>query len=569
MRKKIFLRCFAVSLASSLIMFIFGFLAVKINAESVMKERLIEETEIVALLLDNKNDFEKFKVYEGDDEFRITVFDTQGNVLLESDTQAVLENHLDREEIQDALSGAPKTVKRYSETFKCEMTYYAILVEIQNSEPIILRLAIRSSQLSSYLIITLPVFLFVLLISLVLSIVISHFISLNISTKITSVGKSLKSVNMGEYIPIHADKNEPELYSVLCEINKLNESTHAHIIEIEGEHKKLGRVLDNISQGIIALDKMKQIAFINKSTREIFGYRAEVSGKGISAIVDDLALLSKISSHIYEDYSFESSYKDKELSFVIKELAHDELTISTIIIITDITSEKAIEKQKSDFFANASHELKTPITVMQGLSELVLSNGDINDATRVRIERIHKESVRLSSLISDMLLLSRMERGDEAQIPLCAVSLASCVSEVYEELSEKIAEKALTFTLSGDATVLAEPKKIFELVENLLSNAINYNKPNGKIEVLIEENEKSATLCIKDTGIGIEKKHIPMLCQRFYRVDKSHSKKTGGTGLGLAIVKHVCALYGAQLEIESELGVGSVFTVTFNKGLTH
>lgn len=563
MRKKIFLRCFAVALACSLIMFVFGFLAVKINAESVMKERLIEETEIVALLLDSKSDFEKFKIYEGDDEFRITVFDTQGNVLLESDTQASLENHLDREEIQHALSGKPKTVKRYSETFRCEMTYYAMMVEMQGSEPVILRLAIRSSQLSSYLIITLPVFLFVLLISLILSIVISHFISLNISTRITSVGSSLKSVNKGKYIPIHADKNEPELYSVLCEINKLNESTHAHIVEIEREHKKLARVLDNISQGIIALDKMKQIAFINKSTRQIFSYHGEDIGKGVVDIVDDLALLSKISSHIYEEYSFESSYKDKELSVAIKELGKDELSISTIIIITDITNEKAIAKQKSDFFANASHELKTPVTVMQGLSELVLSNEDLNEATRVRIERIHKESLRLSSLISDMLLLSKMERGDEAQIPLSAVSLASCVDEVYEELSERIKEKALTFTSEGDATVYADPKKIFELVENLLSNAVNYNRQGGKIEVSITKNEKSATLCIKDTGIGIEKKHIPLLCQRFYRVDKSHSKKTGGTGLGLSIVKHVCALYGAQLEIESELGVGSVFTVIF------
>lgn len=565
MRKKIFLRFFAVTLCATLLMFIFGFFAVKLNAEKVMTERLIEETKIVALLLDNEQDFSEFKAYEGNDKFRITVFDTRGNVLIESDTREELGNHIDREEVQYALNDSPKTVKRYSETFECEMTYYAMKVELDNGTTVILRLALRSSEMTSYLTVTLPLLIVVLIVALVISIVISHFISLNVSSKILDVGTSLKSVNKGEYVPINADASEPELYSVLCEINELNESTHTHIRDMEREQKKLSCVLDNVSQGIIAVNHMQEVAFMNKSTCEIFACNSSVVGKNIVNITDDLGLVSKITNHIFEDYSFEYTYGERELSILIHELQKDELTISSIIIITDITSERAVAKQKSEFFANASHELKTPITVMQGLSELLLEDEDIGKGAHKRIERIHKESVRLGSLISDMLKLSKLERGDEVELSTLKVDLGEVFSEVLDELGDKMNRKNISHSIAGTASVLADPKKIYELAENLLSNAVNYNKDGGSVAVELFEDENIAQIRVKDTGIGIDEKHIPMLCQRFYRVDKSHSKKTGGTGLGLAIVKHICALYGASLEIESKLGEGSTFIVKFNK----
>ena len=565
MRRKIFLRFFSLVFASTLLMFIFGFIAVKYNGERVMEERLIEETRIVALLLDNTDDFKEFKAYEGNDKFRITVFDTAGNVLAESDTRQELENHSDRKEIIYALNDSPTAVKRYSETFDCEMTYYAMKVLLESGETVILRLAIRSSETSSYLTMTLPLLIIVLAFALVISIIISHFISLGISSKVVDVGNSLKSLNKGQYVPIKADEGEPELYSVLCEINELNESTHAHIREVEMEQRKLARVLDNISQGIIALDKMQEIAFINDSTKKIFGCDDLVVGKGVVSLIDDLSILSKISNHIFENYEFEATYKEREFSFVIHELAGDELSISSIIIITDITNERAIAKQKSDFFANASHELKTPITVMQGLSELLLDSENLDTGSQKRIERIHKESMRLGSLISDMLKLSKLEGGEEIELNTKKVEMREIFSEVLDELKVKMAKKSITSTVSGNATIEADPKKMYELAQNLISNAVSYNKDGGSIKIELEETETESIIKVTDTGIGIDKKHIPMLCQRFYRVDKSHSKKTGGTGLGLAIVKHICALYGATLEIESELDVGSSFIVKFKK----
>ena len=563
MKRKIFFRFFSVTLISTLIMFIFGFISINLNAEKLMVERLVEETKLVALMLDSPDDFEKFKAYEGNDKFRVTLIDTDGDVLLESDTRSKLENHMDREEIQHALNDTPQAVKRYSETFECEMTYYAMKVDVPSHGTVILRLALRSSEITSYLSVVLPMLIIVLAVSLVLSIIISHFISLNVSEKIVDVGKSLKSVNRGEYTPIQADKSEPELYSVFSEINQLNESTHKHLLELEREKIKLTRVLESISQGIIAVNDKKEIVFVNKSAISIFQGNKSLEGKSLAYLIGDQRIYERISRHMFEDHAFECEVEERLLSVVIHETAKDDLKISSIIIITDITGEKAIARQKSEFFANASHELKTPITVMQGLSELLMADEGLTEVATKRIERIHKESLRLGSLISDMLKLSKLESGDEPELIMTAVCLRDTFEEVFEELKERMAKKSISFSISGDATIMGDPKKIFELAQNLCSNAVSYNKENGSITVSIEKKENEVRLLVADTGIGIEKKHIPLLCQRFYRVDKSHSKKTGGTGLGLAIVKHICALYGATLNIESEIDKGTVVTVIF------
>ena len=562
MKRKIFIRFFSVILASTLLVFAFGLLAMGMGAQSIMTERLIEETKIVALMLDSPEQFEKFKAYEDNDKFRITVLDTSGNVLLESDTHAELENHSSREEIQAALSGSPTPVTRYSETFECEMTYYAMRVTLDNGQEVILRLAIRSSEITPFVELATPLLIIVLIIALVLSFIIAHFISVNISEKIVSVGKSLKSVNRGEYVPIVADKSEPELFSVLKEINELNESTHDYILETERQGRLLNTVLENISQGIIALNDRGEIAFINKSALSLFEAESCMVGRELFELMGGTEAYERISASSLQDCALDCKHGDKHLHVAVCEVAKDDISISTIIIITDVTAEKAIQKQKSDFFANASHELKTPVTVMQGLSELLLVDTEISEGSQARIERIHKESVRLGSLISDMLKISRLESGDiENESASVPVSLRQTAMEIFEELRVKLNEKSVSFTVEGDGNVTGDPKKIYELLENLCSNAVNYNKEGGSVTVKISESNGNTVLSVRDTGIGIDKKHIPHLCQRFYRVDKSHSKKTGGTGLGLAIVKHICALYGATLTIDSELDKGTTVTV--------
>ena len=567
MKKKTLLQILALTFLSVLVMFIFGIVAVNVNAKEMMKERLAEETELACSLVQNTDDFDKFSRYENDDAFRVTIMDLDGNVLFESDTKSPLENHIDREEVKNALNGKPETVERYSETFGCNMTYYALKTELADGTEIVLRLAVKSSQINGYLGVALPILIVVLVVCLIASIVISNVLSNKISGKITEVGDSLRSLNAGNYIPIKTDSGEPELYSVLNQINELNANTHTHIQRVQEEHQKLNTVLENVSQGIVAIDEHKKIIFVNKSISEIFDSVDNLTGKDFIYLIDDLPLCEKIARHLGENYASEYTYKGKELSVVIRKVESEQQSgkVYSIVIITDITSEKAMAKQKSDFFANASHELKTPVAVMQGLSELLLAKETLDDGSKKQVDRIHKESLRLASLISDMLKLSKLENGEETEIVLSDVNLREVAEEVLAELSTKIAEKNITATITGNATVVADSKKIFELIENLCSNAINYNKDNGKINVCITEKDDGVELKVSDTGIGIEKDKIPRLCERFYRVDKSRSKKTGGTGLGLAIVKHICALYKAELSIESEIGIGTTVTIIFDK----
>jgi two-component system phosphate regulon sensor histidine kinase PhoR len=202
---------------------------------------------------------------------------------------------------------------------------------------------------------------------------------------------------------------------------------------------------------------------------------------------------------------------------------------------------------------------------MQGFSEMLMNKDGVDEGSKKQIARIYKESLRLGSLISDMLMLSKIESGDAPKNELAKISLEDITAEIIGEFTEEIKKKNFTTYVVGSTTIEADHNMVFELIENLISNAIKYNKDGGSVTVTIANSESGAILKVADTGIGIEKEHLPRLCERFYRVDKSHSKRIGGTGLGLAIVKHICAIIGAELSIESEFGIGTTFTVIFGK----
>ncbi len=567
MKKKIFYRFFAVTLVSVLLMFVFGLLAVNLNTKNVVNERLKEETELAARLLNEQSDFTVFNAYSDNPELRITIFDIQGNTLYESDAKAALGNHADREEIINAIAGNPTTVERYSDTFKCDMTYYAVKATLVGGEEVIFRLAVRSSQVTSYITALVPLLIVVLAVSLIISFILSNILSRSVSGKVTEIGESLKSLNGGEYTPIKTDMSEPELFAVLNQINELNANIHSHIRVADGERVKLNTVLDNVSQSIIALDSAKRIVFANKSAFSLFNGTHRVIGRDLIFLIENPEIYENISSHLGEDHAFTCSYNGMELSVVISKVTDDAISdeIAAILIVTDSTQEKLVQKQKSDFFANASHELKTPITVMQGFAEVLMNKEGIDDASKKQLGRIYKESQRLGSLISDMLMLSKIESGDAPKRVLSEVALEDIAKEVLDGLSEKAQSRNITAAIVGSAKLTADQTMIFELVENLVSNAIKYNKDGGSVTISIGDTEKGVCLQVADTGIGIEKEHLPRLCERFYRVDKSHSKRIGGTGLGLAIVKHICAIFGAELSIESEFGIGTTVRVLFEK----
>lgn len=570
MKRKIFLVVSLVTILAALLVFGSGIFAINMSAENAVLERLETETKLVASLVNSREDFSKLEQYRSSQDLRITVIAEDGTVLFDTDTSEPLENHSEREEFIAAMKGQPKVVRRYSETFGCDMNYYAIKTALSDGENVVLRLAVRETLIKSYVTLSMPVFILLLLIVLALSFEAGNQIARKVSARFSDISASIQSVADGNYTPIKTSTRDAEMYSLIGSINDVNARISRHIQNAETQQKTLSTVLSAISQGIIALDSEKRIVFINKSALKLFGindYTPDGEKHDLIFVVDNLDLYALISSHADGNFAFDFRLDDKDLNILITRVEDETLRdeITTIIVISDVTSQKSVARQKSDFFQNASHELKTPVTVIRGLTEILLQKDNTDEFTKKKLTSIHDESLRLSSIISDMLKLSSLEntvsvREDEEDEK---VDLVAAAHEIMAELSPRAEEKKLSVSITGKGWVNMLRSNASELLDNLCSNAINYNKEGGKITIDVMQDDRNTVLKVIDTGIGIEQQHIPRLCERFYRVDKSRSKKTGGTGLGLAIVKHICLRYGAHLDIDSTFGEGTCVTVTF------
>ena len=570
MKRKIFLVVSLVTILAALLVFGSGIFAINMSAENAVLERLETETKLVASLVNSREDFSKLEQYRSSQDLRITVIAEDGTVLFDTDTSEPLENHSEREEFIAAMEGQPKVVRRYSETFGCDMNYYAIKTALSDGENVVLRLAVRETLIKSYVTLSMPVFILLLLIVLALSFEAGNQIARKVSARFSDISASIQSVADGNYTPIKTSTRDAEMYSLIGSINDVNARISRHIQNAETQQKTLSTVLSAISQGIIALDSEKRIVFINKSALKLFGindYTPDGEKHDLIFVVDNLDLYALILSHADENFAFDFRLDDKDLNILITKVEDETLRdeITTIIVISNVTSQKSVARQKSDFFQNASHELKTPVTVIRGLTEILLQKDNTDEFTKKKLTSIHDESLRLSSIISDMLKLSSLEntvsvREDEEDEK---VDLVAAAHEIMAELSPRAEEKKLSVSITGKGWVNMLRSNALELLDNLCSNAINYNKEGGKISIDVMQDDRNTILKVIDTGIGIEQQHIPRLCERFYRVDKSRSKKTGGTGLGLAIVKHICLRYGAHLDIDSTFGEGTCVTVTF------
>ncbi len=546
------------------LIFVTGLFQILNNSAEVTEKRLVSEARMLSYLIKSESDIEQLEGYKSLDECRITVVGENGAVLYESGEYDIYEiDHSNRSEINAALSGSPCTVRRYSETYGQDMVYYAMPTELDNGQKAVIRLAVKDSEVSSYLSLAVPFLLIMLGLSIIISVLLAKNLSDLISSEMKNIGASLKSINEDRYRPLNINENDPELYSVLCQINDLNEKTHLHIQAQTGERQKLSMVLDNVNEGIVALDRSEKIIFANNSAYKILGIGRECVGKDRAVIFDEK--LQKEIDAVNEDLcSFEYANGDRDYIVTVRRIVNvvPDSAVYRIIVMNDITKEKQMVREKSEFFDNASHELKTPITVIQGHSELLLSKNVLNESESKQVGRIYSESMRMNALISDMLKLSKLEKAkDEAS--KINVELSNTCREAIAELESLIREKSISCVINGEGTVVADPNNIYQLVINLCTNAVKYNKEGGTVRFDITEGGGAVILKVSDTGIGIAKEHIPRLCERFYRVDKSRSKKTGGTGLGLAIVKHICVQYGAKLHIESEPDMGTCVTVEF------
>jgi len=563
MKKRLFLYTTLIITAGLLCFFASSVYITYRNNLGIAKDTVAETAQICADLYSDGADVSAFTDVPGNT--RITLISPEGEVLADSrplDPDA-LENHLNRPEIQSALNGAPEPCVRYSETLGTDLIYYALKAE-RGDGYVFIRAAVPVAQIDAYLLQALPLFAVLLLLVALLSLAFSRGMIKRLTKPLESVERKLRLLSSGEYAPMPAaaaiDSYE-EVDAMLRSIDEVTQVLQGSLTALTDEKKKAEYILNNIGDGIFAVDAEKNIAFINNAACGMFGVTPEIAGKHINYLTNDKTLAAAVDDCAVHEKSslFELALAGKIYLVTLKRLPGTALTMA---VLSDVTDSRESEKQREEFFANASHELKTPLTAIKGFNELTaLGNKDEN--MDKYIGGIARETDRMLALLGDMLALSELENTQE--LHPTSVSLAKTAHEVREVLSAAIGEKNMEFEIIGDGTVNADPAHVFELIKNLAENAVRYNEQGGRVSITMESDKENTWLFVYDNGIGIPPEEQTRIFERFCRVEKSRSQRSGGTGLGLSIVKHLCALYGWKLSLKSKLGVGTEVTVVFPK----
>ena len=492
-------------------------------------------------------------------DIRITVIDANKTVIADSqDEDLVGKPHENREEITAAWEGSPKVVTRKSESLGADMVYYAKKVTVGDTF-VIVRAAIKVETVNQYVFNALPTYVYVLISVLFVSYIAGILATVNLIKPLEEVKNTLAAVNNGEKINRSYDnESDSDVREMLGEIADVSEKLQNSINEANTERERLDYVLANVSDGITVIDAGGIVTVMNKVACGVFGGDGFI-GRKYTALTADEKFLSEIGETVAlrETRSFEYANEGNIYMVIARALENS----FTVIVLTDITQIRNGEKMREEFFANASHELKTPLTAIKGFNDLIAlktSDEEIKSFTA----KSDKEITRLVSLIGDMLDLSKLENSGKIA-DAEELDIGKIATEVAESLAPLAANKKISVSVSGNGIVRMEREHAVELVKNLVENAIRYNNENGKVEVSVLNDGGNVVLRVKDNGIGIEEEHLGRIFERFYRVNKSRSRETGGTGLGLSIVKHVCALYNAEPVVHSRYGEGTIVEVKF------
>ncbi|WP_457639842.1 ATP-binding protein [Persephonella sp.] len=318
--------------------------------------------------------------------------------------------------------------------------------------------------------------------------------------------------------------------------------------------------LDYLQEGLIVIDQSKNIQYMNRYAKELLGVK-NPEGKLFSEVVKNNYLYSLISADIKKELKEEIIINgDIFLARVLN------INGSKVIHFQDITPFEIYKQAKKDFVSNVSHELKTPITVLKGVVETVEQEED-PQVIKSFLKKAKNRIQQMDSLINDLLILAKLESKEE-KIQKKKVKLKGLVNQVFEDLQHIASEKRVRLinSVKPDFSVYVDEKKFVILLKNLVENAIKYNRPEGTVKVSAQKENGKIKISVKDTGIGIPKESLPLIFERFYRVDKSRSRNVGGTGLGLSIVKHITEAHNGRVEVSSEVGKGSVFCVIIPEG---
>ncbi|MGT2885930.1 ATP-binding protein [Streptococcus macedonicus] len=516
----------------------------------VQKEQLQTETALAAqgVSLEGQDYFNELKMSN----VRITWVDNQGKVLYDNESDAqIMDNHANREEIKEALKDGYGESVRYSKTLTTQSLYSA--QRLDNGT--VIRLSVTRHSILVLLFRMFQPFFLILVLAFLLSLWLSHSIA-------KSIVLPLNRLDLDH--PLENDAYE-EISPLLRRIARHQKEVTEREVLLEQRQSEFDTIISKIKEGMILLDNNCRIISINQAAQDILQTDQTCLGKDILQILRNLSLNNWLEKGLQgRKQEGILQLDDAHYKVMVRPIQSEDKVTGLAILFFDVTDQLQAEQLRREFTANVSHELKTPLHLISGYSEMLASDVVAQKDVPQFAEKIHSESQRMIQLIEDIIKLSHLDESEE--LAMEPVNLYQISEEVLDSLSAKANERHINLHLLGEpAYITGNYALIHSLIYNLCDNAIIYNRDKGDVTVNVTSNEDDIVLTVQDTGVGIAKDEQERIFERFYRVDKSRSKKLGGTGLGLSIVKHAVNQHHADIKVESQLGLGTKMTVTFYK----
>ena len=551
MKKKISITMCLMTAVSVIITAVMISLVIYRKNYNEMKSMIRAEAEYISQAIDTE-DINYLESVKNVTPSRITWIDSNGNVIYDSAGEN-LSNHSDRPEIIDAVKNGSGESSRLSETFSEQTYYYA--VKLTNGT--ILRMSDTTSSIYHDIFSALPYTVIVIAIIIILAIIVSN----------NETEKIIKPINE---LDLDNPSNNPkydELAPLLRRIEKQNSDIEKYISELKAKQVEFETVTENMSEGLIIINQKSTILSCNKSAVAILGGgEYNYISKSVFDLNHSKNFVDAVENAVVGKHDETAlTINNRSYMVITNPVKHFDKISGAVIIIIDVTEKESREELRREFSANVSHELKTPLTAISGFAEIMKDGWAKPEDYQMFALKIYNETQRLINLIEDIIKLSRLDEN-KIEITKESVDMLVLAKDAAARLSSKAKDKNISVTVNGDHGNITGVRQILdEMIYNLCDNAIKYNKKNGKVEVIVKDYISNVSVTVKDNGIGIPAEDLDRVFERFYCVNKSHSKESGGTGLGLSIVKHGAIFHKAKINIDSTLGIGTSIEIVFKK----
>lgn len=512
---------------------------------------------------------------------RLSVISLDGTVI--ADSQEIpdnMDNHLSRPEVIDARSNGYAIAARYSNTLHQQMMYRALALT-ENEEIIgFVRVSIPLSIIDEKLEQLRIIVLLGAGVAAISALLVGLYFARLISTPLSKMTEIAEAISNGDYRQRININSKDEIGVLAKAFNLMAKNSVTRMTKITADHSRLSRIFEGMVEGVIAVDQYQNISHINQAAANLLGLSLEDcldkplwEQVRVKEINDALELVMENHSVVKSQMRQPLGVGDLVVDIYAASLLDTEKnSIGAVVVLHNKSEVDRLERIRSDFVANASHELKTPITAIRGLTETIIDDDKMSSSVRKNfVEKIHAQSMRLSSLVTDLLAISRLESGQDRK-SFQSFDFSATVRRSIATCSLSCQDKGLVLNFDTSSSederimVNGDQQELSQLVDNLLDNAVKYTPAGGHIDVRLQRGGGDITLSVADSGIGISSHNQQRIFERFYRVDKARSRDLGGTGLGLSIVKNIAEQHGGSVSLSSVSGSGSTFVVTLPNG---